>query len=92
MQQLQKHLKKPKKTADSILNEIKSGRAKFLDLLDLSSDKVSNEKDGELEFAYNAGMAPEFKDFSFESNEGDIDVVGTSFGYHVIEVFRAKEF
>jgi peptidyl-prolyl cis-trans isomerase D len=80
------------KTADSILNEIKSGRAKFLDLLDLSSDKVSNEKDGELEFAYNAGMAPEFKDFSFESNEGDIDVVGTSFGYHVIEVLEQKSF
>jgi parvulin-like peptidyl-prolyl isomerase len=78
--------------ADSILTEIKSGRSKFLDLLDLSSDKVSNEKDGEIEFAYNAGMAPEFKAFSFENEEGDIDVVGTSFGYHVIEILEQKNF
>jgi peptidyl-prolyl cis-trans isomerase D len=78
--------------ADSILTEIKSGRSKFLDLLDLSSDKVSNEKDGEIEFAYNAGMAPEFKSFSFENEEGDIDVVGTSFGYHVIEILEQKGF
>lgn len=78
--------------ADSILTEIKSGRSKFLDLLDLSSDKVSNEKDGELEFAYNAGMAPEFKAYSFDNKVGDVDVVGTSFGYHVIEILEQKNF
>lgn len=80
-----------KATADSILAQIKGG-TKFLDLLDLSSDKVSNEKDGEIEFAYNAGMAPEFKEFSFDNKEGDIDVVGTSFGYHVIEILEQKSF
>ncbi|MBO6880670.1 peptidylprolyl isomerase [Winogradskyella sp.] len=80
-----------KKTADSILAKIKGG-TKFMDLLELSSDKVSNEQDGEIEFAYNAGMAPEFKAFSFENNEGDVDVVGTSFGYHVIEILEQKSF
>ncbi|NND11098.1 MAG: peptidylprolyl isomerase [Flavobacteriaceae bacterium] len=75
-----------KKTADSILSVIKSRRAKFVDLLELSSDKVSNEKGGEIEFAYGAGMAPEFKNFSFENKKGDIDVVKTSFGYHIIEI------
>jgi peptidyl-prolyl cis-trans isomerase D len=78
-----------KATADSILAKIKSG-TKFTDLLELSSDKVSNEKDGELEFAYNAGMAPEFKAYAFDNKEGDIDVVGTSFGYHVIEILEQK--
>ncbi|WP_299520062.1 SurA N-terminal domain-containing protein [Winogradskyella sp.] len=78
-----------KKTADSILAKIKSG-TKFMDLLELSSDKVSNENDGEIEFAYNAGMAPEFKAFSFENKVGDVDVVGTSFGYHVIEILEQK--
>ena len=78
-----------KATADSILAKIKSG-TKFMDLLDLSSDKVSNENDGELEFAYNAGMAPEFKAFSFDNKVGDVDVVGTSFGYHVIEILEQK--
>lgn len=80
-----------KATADSILAKIKSG-TKFLDLLELSSDKVSNEKDGEIEFAYNAGMAPEFKAFSFDNKKGDVDVVGTSFGYHVIEILEQKSF
>lgn len=50
-----------KATADSILGEIQSRRAKFLDLLELSSDVVSNGNDGEIEFAYNSAMAPEFK-------------------------------
>lgn len=75
-----------KKTADSILTIIKGRRSKFVDLLDLSSDKVSNEKGGEIEFAYGAGMAPEFKNFSFENKKGDVDVVKTSFGYHIIEI------
>ena len=79
-----------KTTADSIYNVIKSNRSKFVSLLDLSSDKVSNEKDGEIEFAYTAGMAQEFKDFSFENKKGDLDVVKTSFGYHIIEILEQK--
>lgn len=80
-----------KKTADSILAKIKAG-TKFMDLLELSSDKVSNENDGEIEFAYNAGMAPEFKAFSFDNKKGDIGVVETSFGYHIIEILEQKSF
>ncbi|BAO76143.1 SurA N-terminal domain-containing protein [Winogradskyella sp. PG-2] len=80
-----------KTTADSILAQINSGK-RFMDLLELSSDKVSNESDGEIEFAYNAGMAPEFKAFSFDNKIGDVDVVGTSFGYHVIEILEQKSF
>ena len=55
-------------------------------MLSLSSDKVSNEKGGEIEFAYTDGFAPEFRDFSFENNVGNISVVETSFGYHIIEI------
>ena len=80
-----------KETADSILAKIKSG-TKFMDLLELSSDKVSNEKDGEIEFDYRAGMAPEFKAFAFDNAKGSVDVVGTSFGYHVIEILEQKSF
>ncbi|REE27506.1 peptidyl-prolyl cis-trans isomerase D [Winogradskyella pacifica] len=80
-----------KKTADSIFAQIKAG-TKFMDLLELSSDKVSNEQDGEIEFDYLAGMAPEFKAFAFDNKEGDIDVVQTSFGYHIIEVLEQKSF
>lgn len=76
-----------KVTADSILTLIKTKRSKFTDLLSLSSDLVSNEKEGVIDwFDYNAGMAQEFKDFSFDNAIGTIDVVRTDFGYHIIEV------
>ena len=45
-----------------------------------------NENGGEIEFAYTDGFAPEFRDFSFENNVGNISVVETSFGFHIIEI------
>ena len=81
-----------KATADSILAVIKLNRSKFVDLLDLSSDKVSNENEGVLEFAYNSPYAPEFRSYSFDNKKGDIDVVETSFGYHIIEILDQSKF
>ena len=52
----------------------------------MSSDLVSNENEGIIEFAYIDGFAPEFRDFSFENRVGSIDVVETDFGFHIIEV------
>ena len=75
-----------KATADSIYNVLRRNRSKFKSLLSLSSDKVSNEKEGVIEFAYNDGFAPEFKAYSFENPKGSLGVVRTDFGYHVIEV------
>lgn len=80
-----------KATADSILNVIKTKKVKFVDLLELSSDKASNEKQGEIEFAFTDSFAPEFKDYSFNSNPGAVDVVKTDFGYHIIEVMTQTE-
>lgn len=82
-----------KATADSILQVVKSGRKTVKDLLDLSSDKVSNEKDGVIDwFTPNTGLAQEFKNFAFENKKGDVDVVGTSFGYHIIEILDQKNY
>ena len=75
-----------KKTADSILRILKKNRSKFNSLLSLSSDRVSNEKQGVIDFAYIDGFAPEFRDFSFENRVGSVDVVETDFGFHVIEI------
>ena len=75
-----------KKTADSILRVLKINRSKFNSLLSLSSDKVSNEKQGIIDFAYIDGFAPEFRDFSFENRVGSVDVVETDFGFHIIEI------
>jgi peptidyl-prolyl cis-trans isomerase D len=80
-----------KATADSLLTVIKGNRSKFVDLLDFSVDKVSNEKEGVLDwYAYNA-MVPEFRDFTFENKTGDLGVVKTDFGFHVIEILGQKE-
>ena len=75
-----------KKTADSIFRVLSRSRGKFNSLLSLSSDEVSNENDGVIEFAYIDGFAPEFRDFSFEKRVGSIDVVETDFGFHIIEI------
>jgi peptidyl-prolyl cis-trans isomerase D len=80
-----------KATADSIYNVVKSNRSKFVELLDLSSDKVSNEEKGEIKFAYTDSFAQEFKDFSFNNKTGDLQVVKTSFGYHIIEILSQTE-
>jgi parvulin-like peptidyl-prolyl isomerase len=80
-----------KKTADSIYAILKSNRSKFKSLLDLSSDKVSNEKDGKIEFAYTDSFAPEFRDFAFENKVGAMQVVKTAFGYHIIEILGQGE-
>ena len=75
-----------KTQADSIYKVLKSNRSKFKSLLALSSDKVSNEKEGVIEFAYADGYAEEFKAYSFENPKGSLGVVRTDFGYHVIEI------
>ena len=75
-----------KKTADSIYRLVRRNRNNFKKLLTLSSDKVSNENGGEIEFAYTDGFAPEFKNFSFENNVGNISVVESGFGFHIIEI------
>ncbi|WP_158841143.1 peptidylprolyl isomerase [Polaribacter sp. L3A8] len=77
--------------ADSILTVVKRNKNKFADLAkELSSDKGSGAKGGDLDwFTYNR-MTPAFRDFVFEGSTGDIDVVLTPFGYHVIKVDGQK--
>ncbi|MCK7588996.1 SurA N-terminal domain-containing protein [Subsaxibacter sp. CAU 1640] len=79
-----------KATADSLLKVIKADRKKFVSLLDFSADKVSNEKEGVLDwYAYNA-MVPAFRDYTFENKTGDLGVVKSDFGFHVIEILGQK--
>ncbi|WP_165733101.1 peptidylprolyl isomerase [Polaribacter sp. 20A6] len=77
--------------ADSILNVVKRNKNKFEDLAKtMSSDLGSGAKGGDLDwFTYNR-MTPEFRDFVFEGNTGDIDVVETPFGFHIIKINGQK--
>jgi len=80
-----------KKTADSLLAVIKANRSKFPDLVTaFSSDQGSVQNGGEYDFhPYNTMVKP-FNDFEFENKKGDIGVVKTDFGYHIIEILDQK--
>ncbi|CAL2103511.1 Peptidyl-prolyl cis-trans isomerase [Tenacibaculum sp. 190130A14a] len=82
-----------KKTADSLLTVVKESPAKFADLAkEMSSDKGSSEKGGFYDWFPYGQMVPAFRDFVFESKEGDMGVVKTPFGFHVIKVEGQKNF
>lgn len=80
-----------KKIADSLLTIIKSDKSKFeVFVKDFSSDKGSVEKGGKYDwYTYNS-MTPEFRDFTFEGNVGDLGVVKSPFGFHIIEIEGQK--
>ncbi len=81
-----------KKTADSIATIVKRRKSKFADLAkEFSNDKSSGEKGGDLDwFDYNR-MIPEFRDYCFNNKIGDIGVVKTDFGFHVIHITDQKQ-
>ena len=82
-----------KKTADSLLAVVKKKKSKFADLAkEFSSDKGSSDKGGFYDwFSYNR-MVPSFRDFVFEGKEGDMGVVKSQFGFHVIKIDGQKNF
>jgi len=80
-----------KKTADSLLTVLKNDNSKFADLAkNLSSDKGSGAKGGDLGWYPYERMVPEFRDFSFLNKVGDINVVKSDFGFHIIEIEGQK--
>jgi len=88
-----KTVEEAQREADSLYNILKKNPSQFKEFLKYSSDLASNEKDGELEVAYNTqGMAQPFKDFSVNGKVGDMKVVQTQFGFHIIEVLDKYNF
>ncbi len=82
-----------KNTADSLLTVVKANKSKFSDLVkEFSSDKGSVEKEGFYDwFGYNR-MVPAFRDFVFEGKKGDMGVVKTPFGFHIIKIDDQKNY
>ncbi|NOQ91432.1 MAG: peptidylprolyl isomerase [Flavobacteriaceae bacterium] len=80
-----------KKVADSILTIVKSNKSKFEEIAkEVSVDKASGAKGGDLGwFTYNR-MIPEFRDYVFENNVEDIDIVKSQFGFHIIKIDGQK--
>ena len=79
------------KIADSVLAVVKKDPSKFADLAEqMSADQVSGQKGGDLGWFVYQTMIPEFRDYSFENQVGDMGVVKSQFGYHVIHIEDQK--
>ena len=80
-----------KATADSVLAVVKANRSKFQELVEaLSSDQGSIANEGRYDWHPYNTMVPEFRDFEFEGKTGDLGVVKTAFGFHIIEIEGQK--
>ena len=77
--------------ADSILNVVISNKSKFETLAkEISVDKGSGAKGGDLGWFTYTRMIPEFRDYVFENKIGDIAVVKSQFGFHIIRIDGQK--
>jgi len=80
-----------KKTADSLLTVLKRNSSKFAAIAKkFSVDKSNADKGGVLNWYTRNAMVPEFADFTFFGKTGDIGVVKTGFGYHIVEITGQK--
>ena len=79
-----------KKRADSIEVAVKGG-ADFKALVaQYSDDPGSKETGGEYDLTPSSQFVPEFKEFAFDGSKGQVKVVKTQFGYHVMEIMDQK--
>jgi peptidyl-prolyl cis-trans isomerase D len=75
-----------KAKAEGILKQLQSG-GNWADLAKNNSDDPgSKETGGELGFAQRGRMVPEFDNAIFTQKIGDIKIVKSQFGYHIVQV------
>lgn len=80
-----------KKLSDSLLAVIKGDKSKFPEFVTAySSDKGSVANGGRYDWHPYNSMVPEFNDFEFEGKTGDLGIVKTVFGFHIIEIEGQK--
>jgi len=80
-----------KKMADSIYNLVKNNKKKFAKVAkQISYDKQSGAKGGELNWFGYSTMVPQFRDFVFFNKVGKVGVVKTNFGFHIIRIDNQK--
>ncbi len=80
-----------KAIADSLIRVIKAND-NFAQLVpQVSEDPGSSENGGEYKWFPEGMMVPEFNDASFNGAIGQLQLVKTSFGYHIVEVLGQAE-
>ncbi len=79
-----------KAKAEGILKQLQGG-ANFADLAKKNSDDPgSKDSGGELPFAQHGTMVPEFDKAIFSQKIGEIQIVKSQFGYHIVQVEERK--
>jgi peptidyl-prolyl cis-trans isomerase D len=74
-----------KAKAEGILKQIQGG-ANFADLAKKYSDDSSKDNGGELGFYRRGATVPEFENALFSQKIGDVKIVKSQFGYHILQV------
>lgn len=77
---------------DSLKNLVTSGKAKFEDLAIANSNDGSADKGGDLGYFGREAMVKPFADACFENRTGDLIIVDSQFGSHLILIKDQKNF
>ncbi len=73
--------------ADSLARVIKADTAKIGQLAaEFSADPTAQQNNGDLGYFTPGTMIPEFENYAFENKPGDVGVVETPLGFHVISI------
>ena len=76
-------------TARSVLAQVTADRDRFPELAaELSTDTSNKDRGGDLGLAGRGQFVPEFEDAIFGAKEGQLVLVQTQFGWHVVEVLE----
>lgn len=77
--------------ADSLLKVVKADTAKFAEIArSVSDDPGSGSQGGNLGWFGPQQMVRPFSNFSFRNDEGEIGLVPSQFGFHIIEILDQK--
>ncbi len=79
-----------KSLADSLAAVIKATPSKMAELAPEFSADGSKEKGGDLGYVTKGRFVKPFNDFVFEGNTGDVGVVESQYGYHIIRIDDQK--
>jgi peptidyl-prolyl cis-trans isomerase D len=75
-----------KAKAEDVLKQLKAGGSWAELAKKYSDDPGSKDSGGELGFAQRGRMVPEFDNAIFTQKIGDIEIVKSQFGYHIVQV------
>lgn len=84
-------VKEKEKLANEILDKAKSGTDFDSLVKQYTEDAASKDKNGEYVFG-KGKMVKEFEDWSFSAKPGDMGIVKTTYGYHVMKFIRKATF